>query len=606
MTQKIETSPKWHFFKGYSYGLTQSALQGLISFSLSIEITTIEDAFAQIIDEPVPREIKELDSTDRLAALFAFWVGAVQRQSRIAAGSRLSWTRSGASGTNNVSYRLTIPIFATEPARVAIGWVRDTSNMVLHSSTPESWDTLRKQIHDRLHPFAPESVNSFLILTAAERMRLPALFINKSAVLLGSGRHAHWMDSTITDQTPCISVQIARQKHTTAALLRAAGLPGSVNMLVASEAAAVLAAEKIGYPVVVKPADLDKGVGVSADLRSAAQVREGYGIACAVSQNVLAEKWAPGCTHRLTVFRDQILRVTRRIAGGVTGNGRDTVDKLVIAYQNTEYQNRKYRRLGYHPLQLDAEALSLLQQVGMSPDHIPNLGQYVRLRRRDNINAGGSNEEIQLSRVHPDNASLAIDAARVLRLDFAGVDLIIEDIEQSWLSIGGTICEINAQPQMGASKRPELYEHILAQIMGPRWHIDAHLLICPTAQDAYTLAENHAREYLSDSAEGQFIASRSGIWLNTNRCSSLMETGFNAARAVMLRPDAQSLICLMTPQEIIQFGLPLYFWNTIRIFGSKHFSQEERKNMSQVNEILHGHCNFAIDNAKSTRESSLI
>ena len=63
--------------------------------------------------------------------------------------------------------------------------------------------------------------------------------------------------------------------------------------------------------------------------------------------------------------------------------------------------------------------------------------------------------------VHPDNLLLAIRAARAVRLDLAGVDILMPDIKKSWLKVGATICEINAQPQIAPEAIPILTNRLI-------------------------------------------------------------------------------------------------------------------------------------------------
>ena len=49
-------------------------------------------------------------------------------------------------------------------------------------------------------------------------------------------------------------------------------------------------------------------------------------------------------------------------------------------------------------------------------------------------------------RVHPENAARAVDAARVVGLDIAGVDVICRDISRPMEEQGGIVVEVNAAP----------------------------------------------------------------------------------------------------------------------------------------------------------------
>ena len=418
---------------------------------------------------------------------------------------------------------------------------------------------MREAVLDRLQPFSTPGVNAFCIRLAAYRLRVPVTTFDKWVLQLGTGSHSRLMDSSLTDAAPAIGVRMARFKHETARVLLASGLPGGVHELAPSSAAAAECAARLGYPVVVKPDDMEKGAGVSADLRDEEAVRAAWDAARKVSPNVLVEKWAPGFTHRLAVFNGHVIRVSRRIAGGVTGNGTNSVAELVSLVQEPQGQRRALRRQGERRLTLDDEALGLLVQEGRDASYVPAAGEFVRLRRRDNMNAGGSTESVPLDQVHPDNLRLALDAARLLRLDFAGVDLIMRDIAASWLEAGALICEVNAQPQMAARTEPELWNRVVSELVGPCSRVPARLLIVP---------DDLAREgaivrRLASEEPGTSVSSRSCLWIAGRQATLAFTSGYLAAQALFRRTDVRAATCLMTLAELERMGLPLDQWTSI-------------------------------------------
>src|SRR5207302_6857534 len=80
----------------------------------------------------------------------------------------------------------------------------------------------------------------------------------------------------MTSRTSALGVDIAGDKKLTTSLLASAGLPVPRSELVRSDDEAVLAAVRIGYPVVTKPLDGNHGRGVGLDLRNEEDVRRGY------------------------------------------------------------------------------------------------------------------------------------------------------------------------------------------------------------------------------------------------------------------------------------------------------------------------------------------
>lgn len=257
---------------------------------------------------------------------------------------------------------LYLPTHSPKASELAINWACELLNALLANAAQLNVAAAVDQARQQLKPFAETGVNNFFILQAAYAVGITVFRPVPGLLVLGTGCRSRWLQSLISDETTMLGARFAQAKHVTASLLRTAGLPGAVHRLVKTREQAMEAAEALGYPVVVKPADADRGAGVAAGLLDAPSVALAYDTAAKVSHNVLVERWAPGHTHRLTVQDGQVIRVVRRIAGGVVGDGLHTVAELVALFQQTPQQQRLARRLGHVPLTLDEEALGLLSQ----------------------------------------------------------------------------------------------------------------------------------------------------------------------------------------------------------------------------------------------------
>ena len=62
---------------------------------------------------------------------------------------------------------------------------------------------------------------------------------------------------------------------------------------------------------------------------------------------------------------------------------------------------------------------------------MPAPGQEVLLRDNSNLSTGGTATDVT-DEVHPDNAAIAVLAARTLGLDIAGVDVVCAHIRARW------------------------------------------------------------------------------------------------------------------------------------------------------------------------------
>jgi cyanophycin synthetase len=94
---------------------------------------------------------------------------------------------------------------------------------------------------------------------------------------------------------------------------------------------------------------------------------------------------------------------------------------------------------------MDDAARLVLDQQGLTPDSVPELGRIVRLRSNGNLSTGGTATDVT-DEVHPQNAHIAELAAQILALDVAGIDVLCRDIRRPLREQGGAIVEVNAAP----------------------------------------------------------------------------------------------------------------------------------------------------------------
>jgi cyanophycin synthetase len=206
----------------------------------------------------------------------------------------------------------------------------------------------------------------------------------------------------------------------------------------------VRAANRIGYPVVTKPYNGNHGRGISIRLMTDEEVKQGFAVAREHARSIIVETYLEGDDHRLLVVNGELVAATRRTPGHVVGDGVHTVAQLV------ELVNQDPRRgVGHEKvltrLEIDAQALKMLDRAGLTPASVPEAGQPVHLRSTANLSTGGTATDVT-DVIHPDNREMAERAVRAIGLDVGGVDFLTKDITQSYRKIGGGICEVNAAP----------------------------------------------------------------------------------------------------------------------------------------------------------------
>ncbi len=283
------------------------------------------------------------------------------------------------------------------------------------------------------------------LVQAAEARGIPWLRLNNASLLqLGHGKYQQRLQATVTGRTSHIAVELACDKEETNTLLAALGLPVPRQELVQRADDAVRAAQRIGYPVVVKPYNGNHGRGIAIHLTTDAEVRAAFVVAQEISRSVIVETFITGDDHRLLVVDGQLVAATRRTPGHVVGDGNSTV-RTLVAHTNADPR----RGIGHEKvltrLDLDAQAEAMLLRRGLTPESIPAEGERIYLRSTANLSTGGTATDVT-DIIHPDNTEMAVRAIRAIGLDVGGVDFISADITESYKSHGGAICEVNAAP----------------------------------------------------------------------------------------------------------------------------------------------------------------
>jgi len=394
------------------------------------------------------RRLKEEDGT---------WLGhvlehvALELQQLTGANVSFGKTRSAGDGAPDGQYQV---VFEYEEERVGEA-AGSLGVKLLHSLLP---DELRPDGVAPSFEFATElrelidfaqrrqlGPSTGSLVRAAEERDIPWLRLNDySLVQLGHGKYQKRIQATVTSETRHIAVEIASDKEETNRILGDLGLPVPRQRTARTAEQAIRAAERLGFPVVVKPLDANHGRGVSLDLVNADQVRVAFDKAREHARTVIVENYLKGFDHRMLVVNGALVAVAKRVPGHVVGDGKSTIAQLV------EVVNSDPRRgIGHEKvltrLELDEQATRLMALQGVTATHVVPAGEILYLRATGNLSTGGTAIDLT-DQVHSDNAEMAVRAAKAIGLDVVGIDFITPDITESYRDVGGGICEVNAAP----------------------------------------------------------------------------------------------------------------------------------------------------------------
>ncbi len=283
------------------------------------------------------------------------------------------------------------------------------------------------------------------LVRAAEERDIPWLRLNEqSLVQLGYGKYQQRIQATVTGRTPHISVELASDKEETNKILGSLGLPVPRQILVTSQTDALRAAHKLGGSVVLKPYNGNHGRGITINISEDDDIRAAFDAAREHSRSVIVETYLAGDDHRLLVVNGELIAATRRTPGHVVGDGKMTVTELVDVVNSDPRRGVGHEKV-LTKLKLDREAELMLERMGYTAESVPAKGEVVPLRSTANLSTGGTANDVT-DIIHPDNRAMAERAVRAIGLDVGGVDFLTTNIAESYKSIGGGICEVNAAP----------------------------------------------------------------------------------------------------------------------------------------------------------------
>ncbi len=315
----------------------------------------------------------------------------------------------------------------------------DVASMISH---------LRDQVDDLC--LGPSTAH---IVDAATQRRIPSIRLTEgNLVQLGYGINQRRIWTAETDQTSAIAEEIASDKDLTKSLLKSCGVPVPEGELVKSAEQAWEVAQDIGVPVVLKPYDGNHGRGVSLDLRTQSDVEAAYALAHRKGggSSVIVEKFIPGNEHRMLVVGKHMVAAARGEAIWVTGDGVSNIDQLTDDQINSDPRRGTGEEFPLNAMMpsKSGEIMLELERAGLTPESVPAKDQRVLIQRNGNV----AFDVTDL--VHPSVAAAAALAARVVGLDIAGVDMVLEDVSKPMQQQRAAVIEVNASPGLLSHIKP--------------------------------------------------------------------------------------------------------------------------------------------------------
>lgn len=416
---------------------------------------------------------------------------------------------------------------------------------------------------------------------AAYELNIPFKLLSDNLQQYGNGSNLLLMDSSFTENTSYIGSIIARNKNICNLIFKKAGIPVAKQFKIKSIEEIEKVIDILGFPLVIKPANLDGGKGVFAGLKNFEDIKNAFIEVSKLTKEVLIEKHIFGKDYRLNIFHGELLWAIERVPAGITGDGKHSIKELIQIINLDPRRGKNDTQSKLKILELDSEALNLIKEYNLKPSSILKSGIFLPLRRRANINSGGTPLAV-FDKVHPDNADLAIRATKLLNLDISGVDIITEDISKSWKESGGVICEINAQPQLGGITSAHTYKIILNKLVKNKGRIPIIVLFGPNDSKI----SNKIKKFYNNRNLTVGCLDSKGISVGSKYLLEGKYSTYEGSNILMMNRDVDIVIINLNDISILNTGLPFDKYDKLILVG-KNINFPKDTNISNDTIIEH-------------------
>jgi len=401
--------------------------------------------------------------------------------------------------------------------------------------------------------------STLAIVEEAKLRGIPFMRIgNESILQLGYGKYQKRIEATITENTGCISVDIACDKVVTKQLLQEAGIPVPEGDIAYEPDLALSVAHDLGYPVVVKPNNGNQGRGVSLNITSDEEFTKAYLAASALSDKVIVERQIPGKNFRVLVVGGSVAAVAERIPVSITGDGIHSIREL-IEIENTDPMRGDGHEKPLTKIKIDEHVKLMLNKQGINLDHIPSKGETVMVRENCNLSTGGKSVD-KTDKIHPQVSMLAVRAADIIGLDVAGVDVMTADISKPLQSTGGAIIEVNAAPGIRMHHYPSRGKarnvaRSIVDMLFPRGDQYSIPIVSITGTNGKTTIARMLSNILTISGYNVGCTTTGGIYINQKCILKGDTTGPSSARVVLSDRKVDIAVLETARGGIVRSGL---------------------------------------------------
>ncbi len=207
---------------------------------------------------------------------------------------------------------------------------------------------------------------------------------------------------------------------------------------------ALVYADQIGFPLVVKPRYGSLSAHTTIDIKDTTELVRAIRVAQEISHSFIVERFIPGSLYRATTVGEKVVAVGRRDPPFIFGDGVSTITELIA--------------------KCEADQVGLMVTLGYKPEEIPSLPRHHIKADPNSVLPVGEKMAVNLSYgatvndvtddVHPDNLFMFEAIAKEVKFPCVGIDFLAPDIAVSWKDQPCAVIELNSLPSIDLHHAP--------------------------------------------------------------------------------------------------------------------------------------------------------
>jgi cyanophycin synthetase len=431
----------------------------------------------------------------------------------------------------------------------------DIVNSLIYKRTL-NFDDILKEIQQVLNQeFIGPSTGA--LCDEAQKMGIPVMKIEDTGLYqLGLGKYGRFIEATICEDTRAVGVDISCDKIMTKSILELNCLPVAKGCKIKSALELLLMAEKVGYPIVLKPQCGHQGQGVYVNIKNEKEALKIFKKLIKVYEEIILEKYIVGNDYRVCVVDGEVIAVALRMPPFVVGDGKKDIKTLI------DIVNRDPRRgVGHEKpltrIAIDGDLINIIARNGYELNSILPENEKLLLRENANLSTGGIAIDCTED-ICQENIEICKRAASAVGLNICGIDICCADISKP-IGKDGAIIEINSAPGIRMHHYPyegksrnvakSIVEMIFKDI--PK----TIPLVSVTGTNGKTTTTRLIGHTLSLAGYNVGMSTTGGIYVN-NKCIEKGDTtGPESAMAVLLNREVDAAVLETARGGMIRGGL---------------------------------------------------